>query len=165
MSDLEALLKRLLDGGVEFVVVGGYAAMAHGATRVTKDVDICTPFTTSNLLRLQQAIADLHPYHRLTPQHLALHLMPAKSRGLKNLYLATDLGVLDCLGEILGVGNYRAIRRHSVVVELDIGRVRLLTLNALIKAKEALSLPKDRQALIELRAIKARRAETEKPTL
>jgi hypothetical protein len=158
MSDLETLLKRLLDGGVEFVIVGGYAAMAHGATRLTKDVDVCTSFTAHNLLKLQRAIADLHPYHRLTPQRLPLQLTTAKCRGLKNLYLATDLGVLDCLGKILGVGDFRTVHRHSVAVELDIGKVRVLTLDALIKAKEALSLPKDRQVLVELRAIKARRS-------
>jgi hypothetical protein len=157
MSDLEALLERLLDGGVEFVIVGGYAATAHGATRLTKDVDICTPFTASNLLKLQRAIVDLHPYHRLTPRKLPLHLTPARCRGLKNLYLATDLGVLDCLGEILGVGDFRTVRRHSVLLEIDAGKVRVLALRALIKAKEALSLPRDRQALVELRALNASR--------
>lgn len=156
MSDLETLLKRLLDHKVEFVVIGGYAAMAHGVTRLTKDVDICTPFTARNLMKLQKALADLHPFHRLTPRRLPLQLTPAKGRGLKNLYLATDLGVLDCLSEILGVGNYRSVRRQSIVVELDIGKVCILALDALINAKAALNLPKDRHTLIELRAIKAR---------
>ena len=84
MSDLETLLKRLLDQRVEFVIVGGYAVMAHGAPLVTQDVDICCRFNAANLLRLQAAAADLHPVHRMTPQKLPLHLT-RKSRTKESL--------------------------------------------------------------------------------
>ena len=63
---------------------------------VTQDIDICCPFTTGNLLRLQEAIADLRPVHRLTPQRIPLHLTRENCAGLQNLYLGTDLGPLDC---------------------------------------------------------------------
>src|SRR5258708_5385587 len=104
MSDLKALLARLVDGDVEFVLIGAYASVVYGATLVTQDVDICCPFTLRNLLKLRNAICDLRPVHRLTPKRLPLQLTREQCRGLQNLYLETDLGVLDCLSNVLGVG-------------------------------------------------------------
>ena len=121
MADLDSLLARLIQGGVEFVVVGGYAAAAHGVSLITQDIDICCPFTTGNLLRLQSAIADLHPVHRLTPQRIPLQLTRRNCARLKNLYLGTDLGPLDCLGEVLGLGNYEDIQPHTTELEFPAG--------------------------------------------
>lgn len=153
MSDLEALLKRLVEHPVEFVIVGGYAAVVHGVTLVTQDVSVCCRFSPKNLLSLQEAIADLHPVHRRTPQ-LPLELTAKNCRGLKNLYLKTDLGVLDCLGEVSGVGGFDAVSRQSISVNLSFGECRVLNLDALIKAKQAMDRPRDRQALLQLQAIK-----------
>lgn len=154
MTDLEMLLGRLVQRDVHFVIIGAYASVVHGATLVTHDVDICCSFTSRNLLKLQKALADLHPIHRLTPNELPLKLTPAASRGLKNLYLKTDLGVIDCLGEVLGVGNYTAVKRQSVIIEMEFGKCRVLGLDALIKAKRAMNRPRDRQALVQLEAIR-----------
>jgi hypothetical protein len=154
MSDLETLLGRLVKHDVDFVIIGAYASVAHGATLVTHDVDICCSFTSRNLLKLQEALADLRPIHRLTPNELPLKLTPTGYRGLKNLYLKTDLGVIDCLGEVSGVGNYAAVKRQSVIIEMEFGKCRVLGLDALIKAKRAMNRPRDRQALIQLEAIR-----------
>jgi hypothetical protein len=156
VSDLEALLRRLLDQRVEFVIVGGYAVMAHGVPLLTQDVDICCRFNPENLLRLQTAVAELHPVHRMTPQKLPLALTSASCEGLKNLYLRTDLGVIDCLGEVAGIGDFDEVLRESVTLELDFGECRVLSLDALIRAKEAMNRPRDREAIVELRAIKNR---------
>ncbi|HHI68076.1 MAG TPA: nucleotidyltransferase, partial [Planctomycetes bacterium] len=40
MHDLENLLERLIEGGVEFTLIGGFAAVAHGATFLTRDLDV-----------------------------------------------------------------------------------------------------------------------------
>ena len=157
MADLDSLLARLIHGGVEFVVVGGYAAAAHGVSLVTQDIDICCPFTMQNLLSLQKAVSDLHPVHRLTPQRIPLHLTKENCTGLKNLYLGTDLGPLDCLGEVLGLGNYKAIESHTIELEFPAGHCRFLDLDALIKAKEAMDRPRDRETVLQLRAIRSRR--------
>ena len=156
MSDLEKLLQRLLDQRVEFVIVDGYAVMAYGVPLLTQDVDICCRFNVENLLRLQAAVADLHPVHRLTPQKLPLQLTGESCASLKNLYLRTDFGVLDCLSEVLGVGDFTAAQRESITLKLDIGECQVLSLAALIRAKEQLNRPRDRQAVLELRAIQAR---------
>lgn len=166
MSKLKTLLGRLIEHDVEFVVVGAFAATMHGSPLVTRDVDICCSFTPGNLLKLQKAVADLHSVHRMTPQRLPLKLTRENCRGLKNLYLETDLGVLDCLGEVLGLGNFTAVKKQSVVIETDFGKCRVLGLDALIKAKRAMDRPRDREAVVQLEAIRARQrrpSKTKKP--
>jgi hypothetical protein len=154
---LESLLERLIRHRVEFVIIRGFAAIAHGASLLTRDVDICCRFTAANLMRLQAALADLHPVHRMTPARLPLELTPRKCRGLKNLYLDTDLGQLDCLGSVLGVGGYDEVAEQSVELDLPSGRCRVLNLDALIAAKQAMGRPRDREAILQLRAIKERK--------
>src|SRR5262245_22602036 len=97
VNKLARMLATLARGGVEFVLVGGYAAVAHGVTLVTQDVDICCRFTKENLFRLQAVLAELHPRHRMTPQKLPLELTDELCARLNNLYLETDLCMLDCL--------------------------------------------------------------------
>ena len=154
MPSPESLLQRLLDHEVRFVIVGGYAAVAHGASLVTQDLDICCPFTAGNLLRLQAAVSDLRPAHRMTPQRIPLKLTAASCRGLKNLYLATDLGPLDCLCRILGVGDYKAARAASRRVRIGRHWCRILDIQPLIIAKLAMGRPRDIEAVRQLRAIR-----------
>ena len=157
MTDLETLLGRLVEHDVDFVIIGAYASVVYGATLVTQDVDICCSLASRNLLKLQKSLTDLHPIHRLTPNELPLKLTPAACRGLKNLYLKTDLGVVDCLGEVLGVGGFAAVKRQSVIIEMEFGKCRVLGLDALIKAKRGMNRPRDRQALLQLEAIRKQR--------
>ena len=153
MGDLPNLLKRLIQHKVVFVVVGGYAAVAHGCSLVTLDVDICSDFSVENLMRLQAALADLYPVHRLTPKRLPLRLSPESCQGLENLYLDTDLGQLDCLGSVLGIGDFTAVQKRSVPIRLPWGRCRILSLEALIEAKQAMDRPRDKEAILQLSAI------------
>ena len=153
VNSLAKMLATLANGGVEFVLVGGYAAVAHGATLVTQDVDVCCRFTRENLFRLQTVLADLHPRHRMTPDKLPLDLTDELCVRLKNLYLETDLCVLDCLGEVKGVGGFEEVLAHSIEIAFPGGNFRALDLAALIRAKEAMDRPQDRLALAQLRAI------------
>lgn len=160
MPDLESLLERLVRHRVAFVVVGGFAAVAHGVSLLTEDVDVGCRFTPGNLLKLQAALSDLHPVHRMTPARLPLALTPSACAGLKNLYLETDFGQLDCLGEVKGIGLYSKVYQRSVLVELPFGPCRVLNLEALIQAKQAMDRPRDRAAIVQLCAIKDRSGST-----
>jgi len=153
MQNLCELLRRLILGQVEFVLVGGFAAVAHGVTLVTRDVDICCRFSEANLMRIQNAFADLHPVHRSRPD-LPLALTPDQCAGLKNLYLKTDLGVVDCLSEVLGVGGYDEVAAHSVEVELPAGQCRVIDIDTLIQAKEAMGRDHDKITVKHLKEIK-----------
>ncbi len=157
MEHLSQILERLNREQVEYVLVGGLAAVVYGVPLVTRDVDICIPFTEQNLVRLEKALADLNPFHRQTPQRLPFSVAEDFPRGLKNMYLHTDLGVLDCLGEIKGVGSYEEVRRQSVIADLPIGPCRILNLAALIESKQALDRMQDKLALVHLREIQKRK--------
>jgi predicted nucleotidyltransferase len=148
------LLERLGRAGVDFVIVGGYAGVVHGCTYTTQDVDLCCDFSVANLLTLQQALSDLHPVHRMTPGRRPLELTAANAAEFKNLYLDTDLGQLDCLSEIQGLGSFAQVKRASMRIEVEGIELRVLTLDALIKAKETMHRPHDREALRQLQAIR-----------
>jgi len=148
------ILQRLSECHVDFVIVGGFAAVAHGSTMVTQDLDICCDFSRSNLMKLQKAIVDIHPVHRLTPKRIPLKITPKFCKGLKNLYIDTDVGSLDCLSSVLGIGNFKKVRKHSVTVKgMNNRTFRVLALDALILAKKAMGRPKDRETVIQLQAI------------
>lgn len=164
MANFENLLARLIEHRVEFVLVGGFAATTYGSTLLTQDVDVCVRFSTDNLMCLQEALADLHPVHRMTPRRLPLQLTPETCRDLKNLYLNTDLGQLDCLGTIQGVGDFEQVKAHSVEVHLPAGGCRILDLDALIRSKEALGRPRDRESVLQLKAIRDRSRQQEPPS-
>jgi len=156
MEKLKALIEKLAAGGVEFVVVGGYAAVAHGASLLTRDVDICCRFSVENLRRLVRTLDEFHPKHRMTPQKLPLELTDEFAARLKNLYLDTDLGVLDCLSEVLGVGDFDEVLRQSIEINTPSGKCRVLSLDALIRAKETMGRTQDKLAVIQLKAIQER---------
>ena len=155
MQNLAELTRRLIEARVEFVLVGGFAAIAHGVLRATRDVDVCCNFTESNLMRIQEAVANLHPVHN--PRHdLPLELTRESCAGLKNLYLKTDLGILDCLGEIKAIGGYDEVLKRSVELELPIGKCRVIDIDALIAAKVAMDRDHDRITVKDLKEIKRR---------
>jgi predicted nucleotidyltransferase len=149
------LLGRLLDGGVEFVIVGGFAAVTHGVSTLTQDIEVCAPFSGENLLRLVESLELLRPRFR-GPGSKRLS-RDTELRGFKNLYLETDAGELDLLSEIKGVGGYPAVVARSIEVTLWDRGVRVLDLDALIDAKAALKRPKNLEVLRELQEIRRRR--------
>jgi hypothetical protein len=153
MQNLSELTRRLIAAEVEFVLVGGFAAAAHGVTLVTRDVDICRRFSEPNLMRIQKAFADLHPTHRRRTD-LPLQLTPELCASLKNLYLKTDLGAVDCLGEVLGIGNFDEVLKNSVELQLPRGNCRIISIDALIRAKEAMNRNHDRITVHYLNKIK-----------
>ena len=156
VQDDKALLRRLQQQQAEFVIIGGVCGIMHGMTLVTTDLDVCCRFSAENLHRIQAAVRDLHPYHRLAPNKLPLELTDELCNRLKNLCLQTDLGKLDCLGEVAGIGDYEAVLHNSVIFELSYGNFRVLSLDAAIASKEASGRPRDLEAVRQLRAIKER---------
>lgn len=156
MADLTRLIDHLSKGRVEFVVVGAYAAILHGATVVTRDVDVCMSFAPENLFRLRDALAGLHPWHRMTPQRLPLEINEANVAEFKNLYLATDLGPLDCLSEIIAVGGYELVRARSLVVKASFGEMRVIDIDSLVATKSHLMRLQDKLVIPQLLAIKER---------
>lgn len=153
-GNLLTLLKRLYTAKVDFVVIGGFAGIAHGCSYVTQDVDVCLNFNAENLLRLQKSIVDLHPIHRMTPAKIKLELTQENCMQFKNLYLDTDAGQLDCISFVDGVGNFDAAKSKSTIIEIENVKLNILDIDALIEAKKTLNRKKDAQAIVELEALR-----------
>lgn len=152
----DRLLDGLLSEGVEFVVVGGVAAVLHGSTLLTRDLDICVPLGSDSFLKLQAALAPLNPRVRAGADQIPLQLDAGQADRLRNLYVSTDEGRLDCLGYVAGVGDYDAVLRDSIPITLGGRTCRVIGIDALIRAKEVTGRPHDLQTVIQLRAIRER---------
>lgn len=153
-SNFFNLLERLVRANVDFVIVGGFAGVVYGCTYVTQDIDICCVFSTDNLLLLQKALSGVHAVHRHTPKRKELELTRANCREYKNLYLDTNIGQLDCLSFIDGVGDYRKVKKGSRIIKVEDMRLRVLNLDALIDSKKAMNRPRDKEGVLQLEAIK-----------
>ena len=138
-------------------MVGGYAGVLHGSSYVTNDMDVCAVLSTENIAKLRQALADLKPVHRMTPARVSFLDYPPQNQSLANLYLETEAGVLDVLGNVLGLGDYEALAKNAVSIPLFGRTCRVISLADLIRAKEALGRDKDLLVVKELRAIAAKR--------
>jgi hypothetical protein len=156
MEQLTEILKRLVTSRVEFSLIGGLASRHYGVSLVTEDVDDCARFSPENLQRIDNAVKDL-PRHRLTTNKLPLEITDELCRGLKNLYLTTDRGVLDCLSEVSGVGNFDAVLSKSELKSFPFGQCFILGISALIDAKKSAGRPHDLIAVAQLLAIKEKR--------
>ena len=157
MELLTEILKRLIAAKVEFSLIGGQASRHYGVSLVTEDVDVCARFTPENLRRIESAFKDFHPRHRLTANKLPLELTDELCQRLKNLYLTTDLGILDCLGEVKGIGDFEAVLQQSELKEFPFGNFFVLKIDALIQSKNAVGRPHDLVAVAQLKAIKEKR--------
>lgn len=157
MTDFDSLLAVLSEGGVEFVLVGGLAAAAHGAIRPTRDVDVVYARSPDNLARLEAALAPLSPYLRGAPPGLPFRLdAPTLASGL-NFTLSTSLGELDLMGEVAGGGTYENLLQHSRTLELFGHACPCVDLDTLIRLKRAAGRPKDLEAIAELEALREER--------
>ena len=154
MQNLKTLLKILLEKEIDFVLIGGFAAVVHGSTLVTQDLDICAATTEEQIIKLREALKDLHPHHRMNPNanHSFLDF-PTNVEGLNNIYLKTDLGVLDILSETQPAGNFQEIKKRSIEISLYGYKCLVISIDDLIKVKQMMKRPKDIQAVEELRLI------------
>jgi hypothetical protein len=153
MTDFEKLLGALSGERIEFIIVGGLAATAHGSARLTQDVDIVYARWPENVRRLVRALAPFDPYLRGAPPGLPFDWSPATiERGL-NFTLTTTVGDIDLLGEITGGGRFEQLVDHTVELEFFGHTCRCLDLPTLVRVKRAAGRPKDLEAIAELEAL------------
>jgi hypothetical protein len=157
---IEAPLRLLGEHKVDCVIVGGIAALIHGSLLLTNDVDVCYARDPENLKRLAGALQSVHARLRNTPEGLPFILdAETLKRGL-NFTFTTDVGDLDLLGEVRGVGHYDEVFADSITVELFDYRFAVIDIGKLVIAKRAAGRPKDLLALPELEAIQEAQEES-----
>ena len=157
MTDFPRLLRALYEGEVRFILVGGMAATAHGAARLTQDVDVVYERSRDNLKRLANALSPLSPYLRGAPVGLPFIWDERTLAAGLNFTLVTAAGDIDLLGEIVGGGGYENLLSHTIELALFGGSCLCLDLQTLIEVKRAAGRPKDFEAIAELDAILAER--------
>jgi predicted nucleotidyltransferase len=150
------LLHILASADVEFILIGGVAAIAHGSPRSTQDVDVVYRRSAPNLQRLVAALGPYHPYLRGAPSGLPFRFDVETLKAGLNFTLVTDLGWIDLLGEITGGGGYGDLIAHAVAVEAFGIRCNVLDLETLIRTKRFAGRPKDFEAIAELESLRDR---------
>lgn len=153
MTDFEELIPLLAGAGVEFIIVGGVAATAHGSTRLTVDLDVVYRRTAENISRIVATLAPYHPYLRGAPPGLPFRWEDATIRNGLNFTLTTSRGQIDLLGEIAGGGSYDDLLSHSFSLKVFGVECLCLRLERLIYVKRAAGRPKDLEVIAELEKI------------
>ncbi len=157
IQDFNRLLHRLADSDLDFVIIGGFAAVTHGSALMTRDLDICVLLNDKNIARLRALLADWNPRHRMTPEKLSFLEFPPEGP-VQNLYLETDHGIIDILSSVMGVGDFQRLRSTAEVLEIQGRKYPVISLEDLITAKEACGRDKDIMAAKELRVIAEKRS-------
>lgn len=153
MTRLDLAVRALVEHSVEFVVIGAVAAAARGSTNITQDLDLCYARSPQNLERLAAALAQFRPRLRGAPEATAWRLdFNALKNGL-NFTLDTNVGAIDLLGEVSGVGEFSAVVEGSTEMRLFGCNCRIAALRTIIASKRAAGRPKDLLALPELEAL------------
>lgn len=144
--DPAGLIAELNRAGVGYVVVGGFAAIAHGVPRTTFDLDIVADRSAENLTRLADAMDALRAPATVTDQANSLELDPrdpfdlARSRVLR---IPTRFGPLDLIAEPPGSTGFAGLRDGASVIELDDVTIPVVSRDTLIALKRASGRPKD----------------------
>lgn len=148
---LDEILRLLATERVEAIVVGMLAGVLQGAPVTTGDLDIVHSRSPENVGRLLRVLKRIGARYRHDPRRIT----PGESHlaGRGHQLLETDLGDLDCLGEIDGGKSYEDLLPSSV--QLDVGdglKIHVLSLSELIEVKRRAGRPKDVAALPLLEA-------------
>ena len=159
MLKLAEILLALDREQVAFGVIGGVAATIHGSSRATFDLDLCYRRTRENYRALVRAIAPLNPRLRTIGAPVAFIWDESTLRNGLNFTLETDLGDLDLLGEVPGVGDFEIISSTAETAEIFGLTCRIISLDHLLAAKRTAKSKKDQVHLRELEAIRLLRDE------
>ena len=144
--NLGAILEGLLEAGIDFILVGGLAAVVQGAPVTTMDVDIVHSQSPENIARLLSFLKSIGAFHR-RPDDKVIEPKEGDISGKGHALFATQLGPLDVLAVIEGGRAYVDLLEHTVELEFRNHTIRVLELEMLIQLKRTSADPKDMQRL------------------
>lgn len=149
-----ALVETLHRHAIDFLVIGGIAGRLHGSTTITRDLDICHARTPENLERLAAALRELEATLRGAEGGLPFKLDGRTLRNGLNFTFSTKYGSFDCLGDPGGGMTYELLLPNAQWADLEGVRIRMTSLDDLIRMKRAAGRRKD---LIEVENLSALR--------
>jgi Nucleotidyl transferase of unknown function (DUF2204) len=152
--DPAQILGVLTAHGVDFVVIGGLAAVLHGSASFTEDVDVCFARDDANLRALGRALTDLEATLRGAADDVEFVPDERTLRGVHILTLDTAAGALDVQLEPDGAPPYEILRRRAERIDLGAFAVLIASIDDLIAMKRAAGRPKDIVVVEELETIR-----------
>jgi hypothetical protein len=150
----EDVIRHLGRHRVRYVLIGGLAAVTHGSSIVTVDVDLCYARDPGNLDSLAAALQEVHAELRGAPHGLPFRLDAKTLRAGDAFTFATDLGAIDVLATPSGTDGYDDLIRTAEELDLFGHRVAVASVDDLIRMKRAAGRPKDLLAVEELGALR-----------
>ena len=151
------ICRILNEEGVDYVVIGGLAAVVHGSPLPTRDVDVVPDCRTENLERLARALARMSARIRTADEPVSTKIDGAFLANMPHmLNLTTDLGDLDLTFTPAGtVGDYAGWRANATSEDLGGGiMVAVASLEDIIDSKRSANRLKDQQALPYLESLR-----------
>ena len=152
-TDFAKAVDVLHSGGVEFIIVGGVAAILHGLGFTTYDLDVVYRRNRENIRKLVKCLEAYKPYLRGVAPGLPFRLDEPTMRNGLNFTLTTSFGDLGLLGEVTGAGTYDDLLPFSGEVVAFRVPCRRANLERLIQMKRAAGRPKDFEILAQLQAL------------
>lgn len=169
--DETRIFQALDDHKVDYVVVGGSAAILWGAQRATRDVDCVAEPSAENHRRLSEALEQMgNPRLRIegvaddAAAELSKQLLHPDFFGRTTASTwRTDSGSIDILSDIPGLDGepvpYGDLRSRATFAPTDELRIPVASLDDIIDSKTNADRVKDREALRELHELRRRQAE------
>jgi hypothetical protein len=149
-------LQTLVRHGVDFVLIGGIAAIVLGSSYSTSDLDVAYARDRANLERLAGALRQLGATLRGAPPGLPFGLDADTLEAGLNFTFATQGGNLDVFAEPAGAPAYEELKRRSSVEQIEGVEIRVASIDHLIAMKEAAGRTKDKLLASQLRTLSDR---------
>lgn len=144
--DLSAVLEGLIKADVNFILVGGLAAVVQGAPVTTMDVDIVHNRSSENIVKLLAFLKSIGAFHRRLDDKV-IEPTERDISGEGHALFSTRLGPLDVLAVIEEGKTYDDLLEHTVDVKFRGHTIKVLDLKIMIELKKASRDPKDKQRL------------------
>jgi hypothetical protein len=147
----------LLEEDVEFVVIGGFAAVVRGSSLPTKDIDVIPSRDRLNLDRLGKALTRMNAKIRISGEPVPTKIDGGFHANMPHmLNLVTDFGEIDLTFSPAGsTGDFDGWRRGATSEEIEEGlTVLVASLDDVIDSKRAANRPKDQMALPYLESLR-----------
>jgi len=151
--DPVGMLHTLLDQGVRFVLIGGFAAAMRGSPLMTGDLDVCCARDDGNLRRLAAALDEMHARLRGVDEDVPFIPDAPTLKAGDTFTFVTDLGALDVIGTPSGTRGFDDLDAGATDESIGSALIRVASLTDIARMKRAAGRPKDRVALEWVRGV------------